>query len=106
MAEQIDLPVATGPSTTKWLVLSVSLSRGYSSAGGLIILDTSRSCVSVELIGLNGLRKFHTWSGAAADADIVALNKVNLTTNSLHRRILTKLITDGIISGTISGTPD
>lgn len=37
---------------------------------------------------------------------MVALNKANLTNNSLHKRILTQLISDGHIDGTITGSVD
>lgn len=37
---------------------------------------------------------------------MVALNKANLTSNSLHKRILNQLISDGYIAGTISGSTD
>src|SRR5687767_11917853 len=37
---------------------------------------------------------------------MVALNKANLSTKSLHKRVLERLVTDGHIAGTIGGTPD
>lgn len=35
-----------------------------------------------------------------------ALNTANLTTNSLHKRVINQLMTDGLVSGTVAGTPD
>ncbi len=45
-------------------------------------------------------------SGEQARTDMRALNKANLTTSSMHKRIMQKLIADGHLEGTISGTPD
>jgi hypothetical protein len=104
LAEQLDLSSAL--TTTAWRVRGLSLIRGYASAAGSVTLNTANSLIQVSLIGEHGRTLEHSWQGALADADIVALNKVNLTTNSLHKRILQKLITDGVIAGTISGTPD
>lgn len=45
-----------------------------------------------------------TYAEADATALMLALNKANLTTRSLHQRILDKLIADGKIQpGTVSG---
>lgn len=47
------------------------------------------------------------YSGAPATALIVALNKANLTSNSLHKRILNQLTSDGKLpAGTVTGSPD
>lgn len=43
-----------------------------------------------------------TPTGAAL---IVSLNKANLSTTSLEKRILNQLISSGLIAGTVSGTP-
>lgn len=44
------------------------------------------------------------WTGAAADALMMALNKANLSTQSLQQRILAQAITDGKIVGVQSGS--
>lgn len=108
MAEQTNLsaPVGATLATPRWLVESVSLYRGYSVAGDVITANPASSSIKVTLIGEHGHRKSHQWIGASADNDIVALNKVNLSTKSLHKRIMEKLIDDGIIAGTIAGSPD
>jgi hypothetical protein len=48
----------------------------------------------------------HHIFGAEATTLMIALNKADLSSNSLQRRILNKMIADGVIQGTISGTPD
>jgi hypothetical protein len=37
---------------------------------------------------------------------MAALNKADLSSNSLQKRVLQKLIDDGVIPGTVSGAPD
>jgi len=46
------------------------------------------------------------YTGATATNLMVTLNKANLSTNSLHKRILQYLVTDGKLTGTVSGSPD
>lgn len=49
----------------------------------------------------------HTYTGATAVSLMTSLNKANLTTNSLHKRILNQLATDGVIGpGSVTGAPD
>jgi hypothetical protein len=52
------------------------------------------------------VRKVFRYTGSTATALMTALNKANLTSNSLHKRIINQLISDGYLSGTISGSPD
>lgn len=48
-----------------------------------------------------------SYQNAAATTLMVALNKANLSTLSLHKRILNQLVTDGKLpAGTVTGTPD
>jgi len=47
-----------------------------------------------------------TYTGTEARNMMITLNKANLSTNSLHKRVLDKLIADGKIAGTVTGTPD
>ncbi len=46
------------------------------------------------------------YEGAVAMTLMNQLNKANFSTNSLQKVILNRLITDGKLTGTISGTPD
>lgn len=52
----------------------------------------------------NGRDLIAEWTGAPADALLLALNKANLSTISLHQRIITQAIADGKLAGTPSGT--
>lgn len=85
-------PVTT-PSITTWRVSS-------------LLLDWDAAVIAITLRGSGGERLSHTYTGANATAQMTALNKVNLTSNSLHKRIIQRLIDDGMLSGTISGSPD
>lgn len=107
MAEQIDLSAATGSTTVLWRVKGLDMERGNTwNGGGAIVASPAASFITVRLIGQSGLTLTHTWRGESADADIVALNKANLSGTSLYRRIINKLIADGVIAGTATGTPD
>lgn len=48
-----------------------------------------------------------SYAGAAATTLMTQLNKANLSTQSLHSRILSQLVTDGKLpAGTVTGAPD
>jgi len=68
------------------------------------IWDTSH--ILIELIGQNGEEKEFSYSGIEAQNMMIALNKMDLSVKSLHRRIMEKLISDGLIGGVIAGTAD
>jgi len=53
---------------------------------------------------VNGREIICNYNGAVADSLMLALNKANLTIQSLHQRVIAQLITDGKIIGVASGT--
>lgn len=69
-------------------------------------LDWEARRIVVKLLGSDGSRVGHNYLGATALTMMRALNTANLTTKSLHRRIIERLIADGVITGPISGVPD
>jgi len=95
MAEQIDLtsPLVANPTQTSILKLD---SFYYSR---------SRAVMRVEVIG-NNIMKPYEYSGPVATDLINLLNKANCSATSFDKRIFNRLIADGYLSGTISGTPD
>lgn len=105
MAERIDLTTPI-PSAPRWFVETITLRRGLSCAGGAITAVPPDSAIIVTLIAENGQHKIHQWTGAAADTLILGLNKANLSTNTLNKRVLDKLIADGVILGVSAGTAD
>jgi hypothetical protein len=80
----------------------------------LLTLNWEQSLIVIHLRGENGeLKEFRYGGPTGTDADrtkarglIVALNKANLSTTSLQKRILNQLVTDGLLSGTVTGTPE
>jgi len=62
--------------------------------------------IMIHLEGTNGEIKQFRYEGAAATALMITLNKANLSTISLQKRVLQKLVADGLIAGTVSGAPD
>ena len=85
-------PVTT-PSITAWKVSSLHL-------------DWDNSQITIKLKGSNGEAKFHSYGGATALTMMTALNKADLSFNSLHRRVLNRLILDGVVLGSVTGAPD
>lgn len=65
----------------------------------------SSAIIKIGLLGANGERRTETYTGAIATTLMSALNTTNLSVKSLHRRILERLLADGKLTGTISGTP-
>jgi hypothetical protein len=48
----------------------------------------------------------HKYTGKTATDFIKFVNTGNFTTTSLHKRILQRLSNDGVLPGTVTGTPD
>ena len=91
--EQVDLAVPViPPSITSWRV-------------SLLHLDWPGAQIQIGLLGPNGETAGHVYSGLDAMNLMTALNTANLSVKSLHRRVMERLIADGRLLGTISGTP-
>ena len=91
--EQIDLtaPITT-PATTNYRVVR-------------LFLDWPNGLINIDLADENGKITAFQYTNAAATSLMIFLNTANLSIKSLHRRILEKLVADGKLAGTISGTP-
>jgi hypothetical protein len=70
-----------------------------------LVINAEASFIEAHFRGTNGELEIVRWDNAR---DIIlALNKANLTTKSLERRVMERAINDGKIpAATISGTPD
>ena len=68
---------------------------------GSLTLDWENKRIKIVLVGDKGLRKSFGYEGTTAETMMIALS-----IKSLQKRILERLLTDGNLSGTISGTPD
>lgn len=97
MAERLTLttPITPpAPTTTDYVVRSLYL--GWEEA-----------LIQVVLRDNNGHTLPCTYEGPPATALMIALNKANLTNNSLHKRIINQLTTDGKVpAGAVTGAPD
>lgn len=96
MAEVLTLtsPPPQPPQLTSWRVAQLHL-------------NWTGANITVVLIGNNNSETLtHTYTGTTATTFMNALNKANLSTTSLHKRVIERLVTDGVIAGTISGSPD
>ena len=65
-----------------------------------------RQVISVVLTGAAGQVQTHSWNGSTATTLMTQLNKANLSVTSLHRRVLNQLISDGVIAGSVAGSPE
>ena len=71
-----------------------------------LTLDWDAAAIRIDLLGSDGVVVNASYDGAVALALMTTLNSANMSTTSLHKRILQKLQTDGILpAGTVSGTP-
>lgn len=71
-----------------------------------LYLDWGASFIRVDLKGSNGEDLTHEYTGATALTLMRQLNVLNMATQSLHKRILNRLIADGVIAATVTGAPD
>ena len=61
----------------------------------------------IVLRGSNGENKEVVYDeDAGSVAMLRSLNKANLSVKSLHHRVMEKLLADGHLAGSISGTPE
>lgn len=97
MAESLTLttPVTpSAPTTSSYRVISLNL-QWEAQRITVVVKDNNEKLLVV------------VYEGAQAVTLMTALNKANLTTNSLQRRILTQLAADGKLpAGTVTGAQD
>lgn len=76
----------------------------------LLVVDVEKKNVEITFADNNGVagRAFYTpETTPTGQALLTALNTANLTSNSLVKRVLQRLQTDGYIAaGSVTGTPD
>lgn len=96
MAEQLTLTtpeVVPSKTTTYYRVVRV-------------LFDWREARIAVVVEGERGELKTFDYEAAEALTLMRALNTANLSTLSLQKRILNRLVADGKMSGTVTGTPD
>jgi hypothetical protein len=91
--ERVDLPAPITISQTGWTIASMHL-------------DVDRMRIVVRLRSIGGdVTIEKVYDGPVGDTLLRNLNKANLTTRSLLQRTFDRLIADGVIEGTVTGTP-
>ena len=93
MSEQLDLAVPVVPASTLNYRVTV------------LHLDWPNGVIQITLVDNNGVAMNFSYTNAEATTLMTFLNTANLSVKSLHKRILEKLVADGKLTGTISGTP-
>lgn len=104
MAEELvltDPVVIPEKVTNKYKVVSLTFSLEQ-----LTPPATVPGLVLIQLRDNNGESSQYTYTGQQAVDYIKFLNTANFTTKSMQRRILEKLSNDGLLPGTVVGTPD
>lgn len=93
--EQLNLTTpVTRSSTSSYIIDSIHL-------------DWSNKVITIILLDtVTGEKPVFSYYGVVAQNMMIALNKVNLSITSLQKRVFQQLITDGKLSGTVSGIPD
>ena len=102
MPEDITLaaPVHVDPGVTRWRIAHLWLDWE-----GARIRIALRAWSGSAFAGAHQLEV--QYEGAVATSMMIALNKANLSTRSLHQRVLDRLLADGKIpTGTVAGTVD
>jgi hypothetical protein len=72
----------------------------------LVVPETVAGLVAIGLRNEHSEAFNYVYTGQAAKDYIKFINTANFTTKSLHKRILEKLSTDGVLPGTVTGVPD
>ncbi len=95
MTEQINLTIPiVKPNITYWKVSRLEL-------------DWGRATIEIHLTFNPTGEEFITgYTNTEATNLMTIMNKKNFSTTSIHKTLLQKLINDGKLLGTISGTPD
>lgn len=86
--------------TAKYHVVALLLNLELANPGG------QPGFINIDLKNEHGEPSSYQYFGKAATDMIKFLNTANLTTKSMHKRILEQLSKDGFLHGTVTGAPD
>jgi hypothetical protein len=103
MAEELELtdPVVIPEKTThKYRVITLTLSTELGAT------PADPGLIAILLRDNNGEPSNYQYTGQTAINMIKQLNTANLTTKSMHKRILEQLNKDGLLVGSVVGTPE
>ncbi len=94
MSEQLDLTTPITPP----MRTSYAFSR--------LVLDLDSQVIQAVVKGTDGVEVRAEWTGSTAVSLMTILNSANLSTTSLVKRVLQKMVTDGKLpAGSVSGIP-
>lgn len=94
MSESLTLTTPVARNTTSYRVACLRLQR------------LPRPVIVVDVLSDQGEALTQIYEGETARTLLNALNTLNLTNNSLEKRILDRLASDGFLgAGSVSGTP-
>jgi hypothetical protein len=102
LTDPVVVPPVTTPGATKNKYHVVGITMNMESQGP----TGQPGFVHIMLKDDTGAMLTHYYEGPSAQQMIRTLNTANLQTKSMHKRILEKLANDGVLPGTVSGTPD
>lgn len=88
--------------TNKYRVVALTLDMEVVAG----VPGTPPGLVAIKLRDNYDVPSSYQYIGPEAVTMIKTLNTANLTTKSLHKRVLEKLSNDGKLPGTVTGTPD
>lgn len=71
-----------------------------------LVLDRDIPRIEILLRGNNGESFRHTYTSTTATAFLNNLNTRNFTSTSMQTEILKRLNADGVLVGSVSGSPD
>lgn len=111
MAEELVLtdPVTKpAETTTKYRVMAINMDLEFFNGIGVGVPPTQMPNGLIDIRLKDDIGKYlsHQYRGDEAVNLMKFLNTANLTVKSMHKRILEKLSADGVIPGTVQGTPD
>jgi hypothetical protein len=95
MSETFSLTAAIVPaSRTTYVVVGLAL-------------NWLQAVIQATLVGSDGVSIVISWEGPQATTLMIALNKANLSTISLQKRVMQQAVTDAKLpGGTVTGSPD
>jgi hypothetical protein len=103
----LSTPVQVSAGATSFRVWRLDLRRAHPEREAGILAVFREVDGSGAFIALGGRTIECRYDGAEAEALLVSLNKANLSTLSLEKRVTQKCQTDGKLgTGAITGTPD
>ena len=103
--------LATPVSAAETTTLTTPVTRPSQTACRVdrITLDITAKTIYIQVLGNNDEATSKVYDATTTPTGqtlLTSLNTANLTSNSLLKRVLNRLSTDGVCVGTVTGTPE